>query len=442
MKKTIILLGTLLLTVLLNISVSAADATYRNTTIRVSGCVGAENANSPVLLLMLDKNADNVAFTQSQLYHIEYTEADSDGDYSFKFKTTHKGDYKIIINQNGENVTSSIKEAVEFDEVVIPRLRATNDGVQVELENLYDDDFSDYQMELCIAGYDKNNRFTGFNSKSLKNNGTEIISESIDNTFSADTLTLKAFLWDMSTLKPFTRSDIADMSDTTLWLMGDSIMANYSESMYPRSGWGMFIGDCFSDAVTIKNEAHSGWTTKEYLTSENGLSSFIDEIKPGDYVIIGLGVNDSAYLTLDEYEDNYRNIAQQVIAKGAEPIFTTPTIVVNSIEKRPDTKKYTKQIEIVKAVANDMNIICIDITDEMAKRINAEMKTDGKNMEAIRDKYYMWDIAENGWVYGSDVTATGRDGIHLNENGAKFVAQIVTDLLYDSDSLLGGYVNK
>ena len=301
---------------------------------------------------------------------------------------------------------------------------------------------------MYVALY-KNNRFVTVSITDLKSGAQskEVRTVTLDNPVELPSdingYEARVFIWDNMT--PVAEAYSSDMPDTTLWMLGDSIMTIYPDNQYPQTGWGMVVGDYLSDRVTIENHAHGGWTTATYLdtTSYDALAKFIDNISEGDYAVIGLGINDANSkngVSIEQYEANYREIAQAIIDRGATPILTTTTITTNATETAPNLSKYGAQKNVVKKVAGDMGLVCIDISTEMAARINAEISA-GATMESIRDKYYVWDPAENGWdLSGSTIESDKRDGVHINLNGAKLVADIFTDLLKSSTSKLGMYV--
>ena len=237
-KKVVALILAMLMVIACTLTVSAVDTQYRNNTVRVKGNVGSGNANTPVVLLMLDKDADDVAFTTSDVYYAEQIDADKNGDYLFKFKTSHSGDYKILVNQNGVNVNSTVTEAVEFKDVVVPAMNITKDGMSISLENLFDSDFDDYEMNIMLAGYDKNKRMTGVRGTQITATGEEIILDSLANDLPSNTVTLKAFLWgSLETAVPLTNPVMA-ATGADITCIGDSLTqgvgsTNESVNSYP-----------------------------------------------------------------------------------------------------------------------------------------------------------------------------------------------------------------
>ena len=347
-------------------------------------------------------------------------------------------------------VTVSGRDAYEIKGIVVKtadttakELVADGEITAVEILNNYSK-----SAKMYVALY-KDGRFEIVSTADLKSDAqskevrTVTLDTPIELPSDINGYEARVFVWDNMT--PLAEVYYSDMPDTTLWMLGDSIMTIYADTSYPQTGWGMVVGDYLSEKVTIENHAHGGWTTATYLdsTSYDALAKFVDDIEEGDYAVIGLGINDSNErnnVSVEQYEANYREIAQAIIDRGATPILTTTTITTNATETAPNLSRYGAQKEVVKKVAGDMGLVCIDISTEMAARINAEI-TAGATMEGIRDKYYVWDPAENGWdLSGSTMEPNKRDGVHINLNGAKLVADIFADLLKVSTSKLGAYV--
>ncbi len=347
-------------------------------------------------------------------------------------------------------VTVSGRAAYEIKGIVVKADGTTSNELVADGEITAVEILNNYSKsaKMYVALY-KDDRFVTVSTADLKSDAqskevrTVMLDTPIELPSDINGYEARVFVWDNMT--PLAEVYYSDMPDTTLWMLGDSIMTIYPDNQYPQTGWGMVVGDYLSDRVTIENHAHGGWTTATYLdsTSYDALAKFVDDIEEGDYAVIGLGINDSNEknnVSIEQYEANYREIAQAIIDRGATPILTTTTITTTATETAPNLSRYGAQKEVVKKVAGDMGLVCIDISTEMAARINAEI-TAGATMEGIRDKYYVWDPAENGWdLSGSTIEPNKRDGVHINLNGAKLVADIFADLLKVSTSKLGAYV--
>ena len=78
----------------------------------------------------------------------------------------------------------------------------------------------------------------------------------------------------------------------TIFMVGDSTMANKDISGGKlERGWGMMLGNYFSDDVVVDNHAKNGRSSKSFI--DEGLwDKVLERITPGDYVFIQFGHND------------------------------------------------------------------------------------------------------------------------------------------------------
>ena len=80
------------------------------------------------------------------------------------------------------------------------------------------------------------------------------------------------------------------------------MVEDYGEEKLHICGWGKYFFDFVKDEYEVKNYAHSGWSTKSFLTVDHnnlypGKSCWevmYEDIKEGNLVIITLGVNDAS----------------------------------------------------------------------------------------------------------------------------------------------------
>ncbi len=99
------------------------------------------------------------------------------------------------------------------------------------------------------------------------------------------------------------------ISHPALFLVGDSIMATGSPTgdVGPR-GWGSEIIPLFDSAkIHVYNEGHGGRSSRSYI-AEGLWKKILDQLQPGDFVIVGFGHNDSA---------NSRNYPDRISVKGS-----------------------------------------------------------------------------------------------------------------------------
>ncbi len=123
----------------------------------------------------------------------------------------------------------------------------------------------------------------------------------------------------------------AALADTPpqVHLIGDSTMANKPLDL-PERGWGMALPAFFTDPTMIHNHALNGRSTKSFI-DEHHWAKVLEELKPGDYVIIQFAHNDEKKEDPKRYtdpattfRDNLRRYIHETRAKGANPILATP----------------------------------------------------------------------------------------------------------------------
>src|SRR5829696_4701504 len=118
----------------------------------------------------------------------------------------------------------------------------------------------------------------------------------------------------------------------TIYLAGDSTMAQKLPEKRPETGWGEALQKFFQpDKVKVDNHAQNGRSTRSFI-AENRWQTILGKLKAGDYVFIQFGHNDAAKNRPDRYtppEDYRKNLLQfinDVRAKKANPVLLTPVM--------------------------------------------------------------------------------------------------------------------
>jgi lysophospholipase L1-like esterase len=136
--------------------------------------------------------------------------------------------------------------------------------------------------------------------------------------------------------------DAANLAPVTLYLVGDSTVAQFNDPYYyPRYGYGTQIGKYLSPSVTVNNLALSGRSSKSYIDpADNGnYAMLMSGLKAGDYLMIGFGHNDEkadpALYTNPNTDVTdpasfqyylYTYYIKPAMMVGATPILTTPIV--------------------------------------------------------------------------------------------------------------------
>ncbi|MEO8334944.1 MAG: rhamnogalacturonan acetylesterase [bacterium] len=116
----------------------------------------------------------------------------------------------------------------------------------------------------------------------------------------------------------------------TVYLAGDSTMAEKAADKRPETGWGEKLGQYFRpDDVRIANRAMNGRSTRTFI-AEGRWQAIADSLVAGDYVFIQFGHNDESpakvgsYTPPDDFKRNLTRMVADVRAKGAFPVLFTP----------------------------------------------------------------------------------------------------------------------
>lgn len=148
----------------------------------------------------------------------------------------------------------------------------------------------------------------------------------------------------------------------TYHLAGDSTVAPMRPGEEPMSGWGHFLG-IHVDAP-VRNLAFGGATTESFIAS-GSWALLIDEVEPGDTVVIQFGHNDQKEPELlasrGGYADRLRRFVAETRSRGAEAVLCT------SVERRwfdggTVTPTHGDYPHAVRDLAHELDAPLIDLT--------------------------------------------------------------------------------
>jgi lysophospholipase L1-like esterase len=132
----------------------------------------------------------------------------------------------------------------------------------------------------------------------------------------------------------------ADLPPITIHLAGDSTVSNYAATTV-QEGWGQELGQFFNDKVTVDNKAIGGANVKSFYAGN--WPKIIAAIKPGDYVLIQFGANDSGTahgpVSPADFAATLGKMADEARAKGATPIFVTPSAFFQWTDGKEDNTR-------------------------------------------------------------------------------------------------------
>ena len=205
----------------------------------------------------------------------------------------------------------------------------------------------------------------------------------------------------------------------TIWMIGDSTMANKEVKAYPETGWGMPFAYFFDSLVTIENRAKNGRSTRTFI-SEKLWQPVADNIKEGDYVFIQFGHNDESkektdrYTSPEEYKSNLIKFVNETRIKKGIPVLLTPVSrrYFDSLGKIKET--HLIYSALVHEVADKMKVAFIDLDSQSRQMLQ---KFGAENSKLL---FMQLDPGEH-----PNYPEGRNDNTHFNELGARKMAELV-----------------
>jgi lysophospholipase L1-like esterase len=223
----------------------------------------------------------------------------------------------------------------------------------------------------------------------------------------------------------------------TIYLAGDSTMAQKLPEKRPETGWGEELQKFFKDgAVVVDNRAKNGRSTRTFI-EEKLWQAIVDNLRKGDYVFIEFGHNDSSKEKTDRYtppEDYRRNLIRfvnEARAKGAVPVLLTPVMRRRFDKEGTFQDSHGVYPDIVRAVAREYKVPLID----MHRKSEQVIKQYG--VEESRKLFLQLKPGEN-----SNYPKGVEDNTHFSPLGAKIMARLAVDGIREQKLGLAKYLKK
>lgn len=242
------------------------------------------------------------------------------------------------------------------------------------------------------------------------------------------------------------------LDTTELILVGDSTVCQYGavDANYRvgRNGYGMQIGNYFTEKVSVRNLALSGRATKDFITYPE-YQTMLQKLDVGDYLMIGFGHNDEK--AGERYSDPkgdintvgstkynlYNYYIKPALDRGATPILVTPIVRRNS----GLDGGHGQWVTAIKELGAELGITVIDATKITGEYYQAAGQEQTAAMHAEYTDVYMksknYITADGGLLEAKRV-----DNTHLNAYGAKVVAYKIVNALKESESGLKKYTKE
>jgi len=222
----------------------------------------------------------------------------------------------------------------------------------------------------------------------------------------------------------------------TLFLIGDSTMANKPDLEYPERGWGQLLPTFFDkNKIEIENHAKNGRSTRSFIY-ESRWDTVLSKIKPGDFVVIQFAHNDDVisksrtYSTHIEFRYNLSKYIKETMAKGAHPILCTPIVRRNFIDSLL-VETHGEYPNIIRTVANQFKVPLIDLQHE-SKELLIKLGEEKSKPIYLQIPPNIYKKVPNGKI----------DNTHFSEFGAKTWSKIFSKDIKKQKLELANYLLK
>ncbi len=223
----------------------------------------------------------------------------------------------------------------------------------------------------------------------------------------------------------------------TIYLAGDSTMAEKLPEKRPETGWGEALGQLFREkSVRIDNRAKNGRSTRTFI-SEGLWQGIVDSLHKGDFVFIQFGHNDESkektdrYTPPADYRANLIQFVNESRARNAVPILLTPVMRRRFDDKGVFFDTHGEYPDIVRAVAREYHVPLID----MHRKSEGVLKQYGA--EPSRKLFLQLKPGENP-NYPNGI----EDNTHFSPEGAEVIARLVVDGIRELHLPLAKFLKK
>ena len=160
----------------------------------------------------------------------------------------------------------------------------------------------------------------------------------------------------------------------TIFLVGDSTMADKPLiPANPERGWGQMLPMYFKDGVRIENHAVNGRSSKSFL-DEGRWEPVLNQLKPGDYVIIEFGHNDEKKKDPKRYTEPFGGFKQNLelfIRESREheatPVLATPVARRKFDDNGRLVDTHGDYVKAVRQVAQEQRALLLEMNTRSAE---------------------------------------------------------------------------
>lgn len=239
----------------------------------------------------------------------------------------------------------------------------------------------------------------------------------------------------------------------TIFIASDSTVQTYDSSYYPQTGWGQVLYQFFDGAdavkeyecedcnysqaqtyetssVIVENRAIGGRSSKSFI-EEGKLDDLLEDVKPGDYVLVQWGHNDATaarpnrYVSTEEFGKWIQYYIDGVSQRGGTCILVTP-VARRSYTEENGVASFKSDFEayrqVMLSISEEQGVPLLDLTKASIEVCN---KFGAEGSKAL----FLW---LNAGDYTGYYAGGASDSTHLQYYGAYKFAQCVARLMEES----------
>ncbi|PAP75403.1 pectinesterase family protein [Rubrivirga marina] len=212
-----------------------------------------------------------------------------------------------------------------------------------------------------------------------------------------------------------------------VFVAGDSTAADKRAERRPETGWAERLQSYFdTDDVRVVNLARNGRSTRTFL-EEGRWASLLEEVRPGDVVLIQFGHNDQSeskpdrYTPPDAFQANLRRFVADVRAKEATPVLMTPVVRRRFDDAGRFHDVHGEYPDLTRAIAEETGAPLVDLHRSSEAALRAW------GAEGSKDLFLVFGPGEHAnYPDGLD------DNTHFSPLGASVMARLAAEGIRDA----------
>ena len=224
----------------------------------------------------------------------------------------------------------------------------------------------------------------------------------------------------------------------TIYLIGDSTMADKPNLEHPERGWGQLFQEFVLEPAKVENHAVNGRSSKSFI-DEGRWTPVQEKLQPGDWVIIQFGHNDQKVASPERhtapqgsYRANLLRFVHEARARGAHPILAT------SVARRKWDAAGNELVpthgdypDVVRALAKREGVPLLEM-EWATTQLEESLGVEGAKQLHL-------------WFEPGEISAAPdgiKDDTHYSEIGARRVAALAVDLIARQELELASWLQR